>query len=87
MEPRRSRIITREEMERIGKLPSGKGHWVRKRMNELEVGQALQVYRMDWDWLNKTPQVIVGQENAKGKKKFEFSVAADDSGWFIERVE
>lgn len=86
MESRRSRIITREEMERIGNLPPGKAHWVRKRMNELKVGEALLVDRQDWDWVNKTPQVMVKQENGKGKKKFEFSVAADDSGWFIERT-
>jgi hypothetical protein len=82
----KSGIVTKEEMERIGKLPPGKGHWVSKQMNKLEVGQTLHVLRADWHWTNKTPNVIVSAMNSQGPKRFEFSEAADDKGWFIERL-
>ncbi len=87
MKPEKSGVITKEEADRIGKLPPGKGHWVRKRLQGLEVGQTLWVLRSEWNWLYKTPNVIVSELNATGPKRFEFTVAADDSGWFIERLQ
>jgi len=87
MRTEKSCIITKEEMESIGKLPPGKGHWVRKKMHCLSVDETLFVNRMEWNWANKTPNVIVTDENAKGPKRFEFSEAANGQGWFIERLE
>ncbi len=87
MKPRLSRIISRNELGNLDRLPPGKAHWVRKVMQQLEVEEVFQVYRIEWNWLYKTPNVIVAQENAKGKKRFTFSVATDDKSWYIERVE
>lgn len=84
--PMRSRVISKEEMEEIGHVPSGRGHWVRKSLAGLAVGKALFVDRMDWNWAGKTPNVIVLDMNRNGPKEFEFSEARDGSGWIIERV-
>ena len=67
-------------------MPAGKGHWVRKMLSNLEVGKALFVSRLDWNWAHKTPNTIVLDLNRTGAKQYEFSEARDGSGWIIERL-
>lgn len=87
MEQPSHRKVTREEMERIGSLPLGKGHEVRKDMEQMEVGEIIHVLRQHWTWKYKGPNVIVNDMNRKGPMKFKCTLARDDSGWFVERVE
>jgi heme/copper-type cytochrome/quinol oxidase subunit 2 len=87
MKLNRSGFVKKEDMEQIGRLPNGNAHPVRKMLRTMEVGQVLHVHRMDWNWTAKTPQVIVNQMHSEGDKRFQCSVAADDSGWFIERLQ
>lgn len=87
MKFKRSGFVKKEELESVGKLPPGNAHPIRKVMRNMEVGQILRVYREDWNQYGRTPQAMVREESRRLKRKFEFSVAADDSGWFIERLE
>lgn len=82
----KSGIVRHEEVESVGKLPPGNAHPIRKVMRTMKVGDVFRVYKEDWNQLGRTPQSMVKEEAAKLKWKFEFSVAADDSGWFIERT-
>ena len=87
MKFKKSRFVDKEEVERVGKLPPGNAHPVRKLLSEMTVGQIFKVDREDWTQTGRTPQGIVNQVSKAESKKFDFSVAADDSGWFIERLE
>jgi len=87
MEARKSGIIDQEEFERTGSQPPGRGHWARRLMMSLQVEQILKIYRMEWDWKSKSPNVIVRDINKKGKMLLECRDAADYSGWFIKRLE
>ena len=86
MASRKSRIVNIEEVNLIGTLPPAKIHWVRAKMLEMNVNEILLVLRSEWNWTNKTPNVIVQDINNKSDKKFEFLQAADYSGWFIKRL-
>jgi hypothetical protein len=87
MKFKESGFVNKEEMESIGRLPNGKAHPVRKALRTMAVGRVLRVVRKEWNWTGKTPQLIVNQMHREGDKRFECSLAADDSGWFIERLE
>lgn len=87
MGPIKSGIIDEAEFNRIGVIPAGRGHWLRLCMKGMNVGQVYKVERSEWDWLNKTPNVIVKDLNNKGPMQFELFKAADHSGWLIRRVE
>ncbi len=82
-----SGFVNKEAVDSIGRLPSGNAHPVRKLMRTMEVGQVLRIVRKEWNWMGKTPQIIVNQMHREGEKRFECTLAADDSGWFIERIE
>ncbi len=86
MKFKKSGLVNKEVVENVGKLPPGNAHPIRKVMRGMEVGQIFRVYRDDWNQSGRTPQGMVKDEAKKLRAKFEFSVAADGSGWFIERV-
>ena len=87
MDELKSGKVSREEMQRIGSLQTGKGHKVRKEMKQLDVGEILLVLRKDWNWRYKTPNAIVNDMNTNSNKRFNCTLAANDCGWFIERIE
>lgn len=80
--------ITKEELEQKGgSLPSGPGHWIRKELKTLQVGEMLFVSRNDWNWqLPNSPARIANDLNRRTHKEFVTSVLRDGSGWVIERV-
>ncbi len=84
-----SGIIDPKEVEaKGGTLPMGKGHWVRKELLTMEVGQMLFVHRSDWNWRGRGngPSRIVSDLNKSTSRRFTTMLAADGSGWVIERV-
>lgn len=85
-----SGIINREELaEKGGTIPNGRGHWVRKAMLAMKKEELLFVHRDDWNWkgTGNTPGRIVNSLNAKSGPRYTILLAADQSGWVIERVE
>jgi hypothetical protein len=82
-----SRKVTKEEMAQIGTKPHGRGHPVRKLLQTLEPGETLYIHRRDWKWKYNTPNVICKDLEKRLGWQFNFSKAADNSGWFAERVE
>lgn len=80
--------ITREELEQKGgSLPSGTGHWVRKELKTMEVGDLLFISRNDWNWgMPNSPARIANDLNRRTHKQYETSVVKDNTGWVIERV-
>jgi hypothetical protein len=83
----RSGIVSAQEATNVGELPPGNSHPVRKLCLALQPDQVLRIYRDEWNWQGKTPQVIVNDLNRKGPNKYTITVAADDSSWFIRRAE
>jgi hypothetical protein len=86
MKFQKSGFVKKEEVESVGRLPSGNAHPLRKVLRSMEVGAVFRIYKSEWHWMNKTPQVIMNEVSAEQNKKFDFSIAADDSSWFIERL-
>jgi len=82
------RITPKQLQEKGGTLPAGKGHWVRKELKTLEVGEMLFVHRTEWKWKGRgnTPSRIANHLNKKTNKEFRTALAADGTGWVIERV-
>lgn len=74
-------------MEQTGILPIGNANPVRKKLRTMEIGRIFKVERSEWSRTGKTPYTMIKEESGKGGKKFELWEAADDSGWFIERLE
>lgn len=86
----RSGIVKKEDIEaKGGTLPAGKGHWVRKELLTMEVGQLLFVDRSDWNWRGRGngPTRIASDLNRNSSRRFNTMLAADGSGWVIERIQ
>lgn len=85
---RNSGRITREELEQKGgTLPSGHGHWIRKELKTLEVGELLFISRQDWNWKPpNSPARIANDLSKNTSKQFATSITKDNSGWVIERL-
>jgi hypothetical protein len=66
--------------------PAEKGLNVRKLLNELEIGHAYFVDRIDWNWLGKTPRVIINDIERTTDKHFKFEEEASGNGWVITRL-
>ncbi len=84
---KKSGLVNKDEVEGMGRLPSGNAHPVRKILRNMEVGAIFRIYKEEWQWQNKTPQIIMNEVSREQGKRFEFTVAADDRSWFIERLE
>ena len=82
-----ARFVNHEEFEKTGSHPSGRGHFVRRLLMSMQVGQILKVTRAEWNWKGRTPNVLVKDVQKKTDKRFEFSNTGDFKGWFIRRVE
>ncbi len=80
--------ISREELEQKGgTLPTGHGHWIRKELKVMEVGDLLFVSQQDWNWKRpNTPARIANDESRNSSKQFVTSLAKDNSDRVIERV-
>ncbi len=87
MKLKKSGFVSREEMEQIGTLPPGNANPVRKKLRVMKVGQIFKVDRKEWTRPGKTPYTMMMEESKKLNRKYQLLVAADDSGWFIERLE
>lgn len=82
--------ISREALEKKGgTIPMGAKHWVRKALLALEVGELYFVAKADWNWKGRgnTPARIVTSLNNQNVGNYSIALAADESGWVIERLE
>jgi len=87
MKFKRSGFVVDGQVKAIEKLPPRNAHPVRKVLRMMEVEQNFFVARVDWNRIGKTPLTMMNQVSKEKAWKFEFWVATDDSGWFINRVE
>lgn len=81
--------ISRDELtEKGGTITMGKGHWVRKELLRLELGEILFVHRSDWNWKGRGngPIRIANDLNRSSTREFVTELVADGSGWAIERT-
>lgn len=82
--------ITKEALTaKGGLLESGKGHWVRRELKALELGEMYFVHRNEWNWKGKAnpPARIANDLNRNTNRKYKTWLVADGSGWAIERLE
>ncbi len=86
MKFKKSGFVVDGEVEVIEKLPPGNAHPVRKVLRMMEIGQNFFVARVDWTNPGKTPLTMMNQVSKEKAWKYQFWVATDDSGWFIERL-
>ncbi len=85
----RSGRIAKEDLDALGgTLPAGKGHWVRKELMALALGEMLFVHRSDWNWKGRGngPSRIANHINRKTAREYRTMLAANGTGWVIERV-
>jgi hypothetical protein len=82
----RTRMLSPKEIDEIRTIPPGRGHWLRRVLKHLEVGQAYFVDRVDWNWMNKTPRAIITDLHQKTKLEFKFEEEASGNGWVITRL-
>jgi hypothetical protein len=87
MKPKKSGLVSQEEVDSIGQLTAGRAHWLRKMLREVEVGAIVKVHRLDWEWRTKSPSAIVNSLHRTSALRFKLTEAGDDTGWFIQRVE
>ena len=79
--------LTKEEVEKITLLPFGKKHPVRVLLEQLPVGEFLNISRLDFNWRKQNPNYFITQIKKATGKKFTTYKNADRSGWVVERVE
>ncbi len=79
--------MTAEEARQVKQRPIGKKHFVRVAIEQLEVGEALQISREAFTWKKHTPKLFSNAISKKTKKRFEVSNLADKSGWMVIREE
>lgn len=81
-----SRILSPTEVEQMRTVPPGRGHPVRKVLQALEVGQAYFIDRLEWNWISKTPRVIMNQVERRTDRQFKMEEEASGNGWVITRT-
>jgi len=82
--------ISREALEKKGgTIPMGHKHWLRKALLALNKDELYFIAKADWNWKGRgnTPARIVTSLNNQKVGKYSIALAADDSGWVIERME
>ncbi|MBI1286454.1 MAG: hypothetical protein GC178_02640 [Flavobacteriales bacterium] len=85
-----SGIIRPEDLDKKGGvIPMTNGHWLRKALTAMKVGETYFVDKRDWNWVGRgnTPARIVTSLNEKKVGKYTIGKAADETGWIIERLE
>ncbi len=81
-----SKIITKEEAEKLQLQPMGKKHPIRGKIEMLKVGQLLKVSRIDFRWKRHTPARFCRAIEKQGDKLFRVYKIGGDTGWVVERV-
>ena len=78
--------ITEEAFATIAKTKNGHKHPVAVAIEQLEVGEILQINAGDWHWRGKSPSIFVTRLEKSSARRFEFYKQTQARGWLVKRV-